>query len=405
MSAPALPMPPGAPPRMEPSSRSGRPRVLILTVGFTVGGAEQIVLMTAPRLQRAGFDVTVVSLKGWGPVGDELETRGVRAVSLGARGPWDARAAGRLLALLRRDRIQILHAHLFLANIPARILGRMAGVPVVITTHHDTDVWMGLRHRLIERLTAPLSSAVVACSEAVRRYALEVHGLPPGLVRTLHNGTEIPPEPGDPAARERLRRELGAGPGDLLVGAVGRLDEPKKGLAVFLAAARLLARDVPRVRFAVVGDGPARAALEARAAREGVSHRTLFAGERRDIPAVMTAFDLFVQPSRWEGFGVTLLEAMAAGTPIVASRVGGIPEVVLHDETGLLVPAGEPESLAEACAALLRDRDRASRLARAARARVETHFRVDRLAERTAELYRGLLAAARPGADPGEGRA
>jgi glycosyltransferase involved in cell wall biosynthesis len=402
MSLPALPIPPGAEARAEPEAapRAGRPRVLVLIVGFTVGGAEQIVLMTAPRLQRAGFDVTVACLKGWGPMGDELEARGVRAVALGARGAWDVRAAGRLLSLLRRDRIQILHAHLFLANVTARLLGWMVGVPVVIATHHDTDVWMGARHRLLERLTAPLSSAVVACSEAVRRYALEIHGLPVGLVRTLHNGTEIPASLPDPAARERLRRELGAGPADLLVGAVGRLDEPKKGLSIFLAAARLLAREVPRVRFALVGDGPARPSLEARAAREGVSHRTVFAGARRDITALMGAFDLFVQPSRWEGFGITLLEAMAAGTPIVATSVGGVPEVVVHGETGLLVPPGSPEELARACAALLRDRDRAARLARAGRARVESRFRIERLAEETAALYRELLLGARAAGRP-----
>jgi glycosyltransferase involved in cell wall biosynthesis len=399
-------MPPESGPRpAPPPARSGRPRVLVLTVGFTIGGAEQVILMTAPRLQRAGFEITVACLKEWGPLGDELEERGVRAVALGARGAWDLRAAGRLLSLLRRDRVQILHAHLFLANVTARVLGWMVGVPVVIATHHDTDVWMGLRHRLLERLTAPLSACVVACSEAVRRHALEAQGLRPGLVRTLLNGTEIPEGTPDPAGRERVRRELGAGPADLLVGAVGRLDEPKKGLPVFLAAARLLARDLPRVRFAIVGDGPARARLEARAAREGVSHRTVFAGQRRDIHEVMRALDVLVQPSRWEGFGVTLLEAMAAGTPVVASRVGGVPEVVLHDATGLLVPPGAPEALAEACATLLRDRERAARLARAARERVESRFRVERLVERTADLYRELLqearAAGRPDA-PGE---
>jgi glycosyltransferase involved in cell wall biosynthesis len=374
----------------------------VLTVGFTIGGAEQLVLMTAPRLQREGFEVTVACLKGWGPVGDELEARGVRGVALGARRPFDPRVAGRLLSILRRDRIQILHAHLFLANVAARLLGRMAGVPVVITSHHDTDLWMGPHHRLLESLTAPLSDAVVACSEAVRHWARERYGLRPGLVRTLHNATEIPaPGPDDAAARARVRRELGAADADLLVGAVGRLDEPKKGIPIFLAAARLLAREFPRVRFAVVGEGPSRQALEARAAREGVSHRTVFAGERRDIHRVMRAFDLFVQPSLWEGFGVTLLEAMAAGTPIVATRVGGVPEVVLHGETGILVPPGDPEALAAAAAGLLRDRDRAAALARAGRGRVESEFRIDRLVAETAALYRELLGGG--GAGGGEG--
>lgn len=370
---------------------TGRPRVLALTVGFTVGGAEQLVLLTAPRLQAMGFEVTVACLKGWDLLGDELETRGVRAVALGARGAADLRAAGRLLALLRRERIQILHSHLFHANLAARLIGRIAGVPVILSGHHDTDFWMGPHHRLAERATAPLSDMILACSEAVRRHARRAYGLAPGKVRTLLNAIDPSDAGVDAAARDRVRHELGAGPADLLVGTVGRLDEPKKGLPVFLAAARILARDLPRIRFAVVGDGPSRAAIEARATREGISHRTVFAGTRRDIPVVMASLDLLVQPSRWEGFGVTLLEAMAASRPVVASRVGGIPEVVRDGVTGLLVPPDDPAALAAACAALLRDRERAARIGRAGKERVAAEFGIDRLAGETAALYRSLL--------------
>ncbi|HEU4401134.1 MAG TPA: glycosyltransferase [Candidatus Polarisedimenticolia bacterium] len=395
------PRPEGIAPRAVPG-RGPRPRLLILTVGFTVGGAEQLILMTAPRLAREGFEVTVACLKGWGPLGDELDARGVRAVALGCARFWDLRAAGRLLSLLRRDRIQIVHAHLFSANLAARLLGWLAGVPVVISSHHDTDVRMGPGRRLVEHLTAPLSDAVIACSEAVRRYAIERYGLRPGLVRTLQNAIEIAASDDDPGGRERLRRELGAGPGDLLIGAVGRLDEPKKGLSVLLAAARILVREVPEIRLALVGDGPARALLERRAAQEGVSHRATFTGERRDIAAVMRALDLLVLPSIWEGFGLSLLEAMAAGLPVVASRVGGVPEVVVDGETGVLVPPGDPQALASACAALLRDRPRLERLGRAGRERVERLFRIERLVRETADLYRGLLPARR--ADRGSGR-
>jgi glycosyltransferase involved in cell wall biosynthesis len=378
-------------PRAAQSEGGGRPRLLILTVGFGIGGAEQLILTTAPRLQRDGFEVTIVGLKGWGLLGDELEARGVRAVALGGRGAWDLRAFGRLLSILRRDRIQILHGHMFRANVAARILGRLASVPVVVTAHHDTDVWMRFHHRLVERLTAPLSDSITACSEAVRHHALQVLGLPPELVRTLPNGIELPDESHEPRTRERIRRELGASPDDLLIGSLGRLVEPKKGLAVFLAAARLMAREFPRVRFAVVGEGPARGPLEARAAREGVSHCTTFAGSRRDVPDVMRAFDLFVQPSLWEGFGLTAVEAMAVGTPVVASRVGGVMEVVVDGETGVLVPPGDAPALAAACGLLLRNRGLAERLARAGCARVRERFGIERMVRELQEHYRDLL--------------
>ncbi len=380
--------------------RSG-PRVLILTVGFTVGGAEQLILMTAPRLRRAGFEVTVACLKGWGPLGDELQAAGIRALALGARTPIDLRAAGRLISLLRRERIQIVHAHLFLANVVARLLGRLSASPVVITTHHDTDVWMGRRHRLLERATAPLSDAVVTCSEAVRQYALATYGLRPGLVQTLRNAIVIPEGRADAEGRERLRRLFRAGPEERVIATVGRLDEPKKGLAVFLRAAGQLARElqrveeVPKVRFVLVGEGPARPGLEALAREQGIEHFTTFLGERRDVTDLMEAFDLFVQPSLWEGFGVTLLEAMAAGLPVVASRVGGIPEIVSDGETGCLVAPGDADGLAAECFRLLRDPGLAARMGRAGRARLEENFDIERLVEETAALYRDLLSRRR----------
>lgn len=376
-------------------ARFGRVRLLILTVGFTVGGAEQLILVTAPRLQRLGFEVLVACLKGWGPIGDELERSGVRAVALGAAGAFDLRAAGRLLSLLRRERIQILHAHLYLANIAARVIGRMAGVPVVIGTHHDTDLEIGLFGRLCEAATGSMSDTVLACSEAVRRHAIRAYGLGHGQVRTLRNAL---PDPGetwsDPARRVDLRRELGAAPGERLVGSVGRLIEPKKGLPVFLAAARRIAERLPDVRFVIVGDGPARQRLEQMARRLGVAHLTTFAGERRDIPRVMEALDLLVQPSNWEGFGLTLLEAMAAGRPVVATRVGGMPEVVVHGRTGLLVPPGDPDALAGACLEILSDGERAARFGAAGRQRARADFSIDRMVNDTVALYRELLERA-----------
>ncbi len=381
-------------PGREPGRAAGRPprpRVLVLTVGFTVGGTEQLILLTAPRLQRLGFEVSVACLKGWGPVGEELEARGVRAVALGAAGPCDVRAVGRLLSLIRRERIQILHAHLFLANLTARLIGRLAGVPIVISTHHDTDLEMGFLARLAESATASMSDTVLACSEAVRRYAIRTYGLRPGQVRTLRNAIPAAEEAaGHAARRDRVRRELGAANGERLVGTVGRLVEPKKGIPIFLAAARRMADRLPGVRFVIVGDGPARERLEALATKEGMGHRTLFAGERRDVPDVMRALDLLVQPSNWEGFGLTVLEAMAAGRPVVATRVGGVPEVVLEGRTGLLVPPADPDALAAACLEILTDPERAARLGEAGRRRAREEFCIDRLVEATAALYRDL---------------
>lgn len=351
-------------------------------------------LRMAGLLQREGFEVEVTGLGVWGLVGEELEDGGVRAAALGTRSPWDPRAVGRLLALLRRDRIQIVHSLSRRGAFVARALGRVAEVPVVVTSLDGGDLSATWRRRLLERLGAPLADAVVVPSEMVRRQALTGFGLRPGQVRMLRTGVAgAAPEEGK-APRESTRRELGAGPHDLLVGAVGTLREPQKGLSVFLTAARLLSHEISRVRFVVAGDGPDRRRLEARAAEEGVSHRTTFIGRRRDVEAVMQALDLFVQPALRSQSSLPVLEAMAAGTPVVATRTGELPELIADGVNGLLVPPGDAPGLAQACAALLRDRDRAGRLAEAARRRAGEAHRLDRMVEGLAELYRDLMRPA-----------
>jgi glycosyltransferase involved in cell wall biosynthesis len=242
-------------------------------------------------------------------------------------------------------------------------------------------------------MTADLSDRVVACSDAVKRYVVECYGLPAGKVVTLRNAIVVPALRADDAARARLRADLGAGPTDRLIGTLGRLEEPKKGLSVFLRAASLVAHQCKEARFVLVGEGPARRDLERQAAREGMAGLTVFGGERRDVTDLLSAYDLFVQPSNWEGFGLTVLEAMAAGRPVVATRVGGIPEIVRDGRDGILVPPGAASRLADGILKVLGDRDLGARLGRSGRERVEASFGIDGLVRDTAALYHELLQA------------
>jgi glycosyltransferase involved in cell wall biosynthesis len=184
---------------------------------------------------------------------------------------------------------------------------------------------------------------------------------------------------------------LGVAPGDRLVGTLGRLVEPKKGLRTFLAAAARVAVAEPRARFVLIGDGPARAELERRSASLGIRERVRFHGEEARPDRLLPGLDILAQPSLWEGFGLSVVEAMAAAVPVVASRVGGIPEVARDDREAVLVPAGDAARLAEALVALLRDPQRAARLGAAGRKRALEEFSLDRLVEETAALYDGLL--------------
>ena len=371
------------------------PRVLGLTVGWGLGGTERLLLLSAPRLRMLGYDVRVGALKEEGPLRAELERAGVPCIAFGARHRGDLGALGRLGRYLRRERIDVLHAHLFYANVAARLVGRLARVPVVLAGHHDTDVWMGPHHRLLERLTAPLSDRVIACSEAVRRYAIERYGIGEDRVVTLRNAIDPQAIPG-PEARARARAAIGARGDDRLAGTLGRLDEPKKGLATFLAAAARVAAADPCARFVLIGDGPARGDLERRASSLGLADRVRFLGERPDAVSLLPGLDLLVQPSLWEGFGLSVLEGMAAGLPVVATRVGGLPEVVRDGVDGLLVPPADAPRLAEAIASLFADPVRARHLGAAARARARNEFHVDDLVAGTAALYDALLRKGRP---------
>ena len=374
---------------------SSSPRVLALTVGLGLGGAERLLLLSAPRLRALGFDVRIGTFKTGGALSESFGRAGVPVVDFGARHRRDLGALLRLVRYLRAERIEVLHAHLFYANVAARLAGRLAAVPVVLTAHHDTDLWMGPHHRFVERLTAPMSDRVLACSEAVRRFAIERHGLDAGRVVTLHNAIDVEAIPAAAEGRARARALLGAGPEDRLVGTLGRLHEPKKGLRPFLSAAARVAAADPRARFVLIGDGPALHELERFAASLGLGDKVRFAGARTDAETLLPGLDLLVQPSLWEGFGLSALEGMAAGLPVVASRVGGVPEVIRDGVDGILVPPGDPVRLAEAMTAILRDPGRAARLGASGRARARREFHVDRLVRETASLYRELLDAKR----------
>jgi glycosyltransferase involved in cell wall biosynthesis len=384
------------------------PRVLALTVGLGLGGAERLLLLSAPRLRALGFDFRIGTFKSGGALAGSFERAGVPRVDFGARHRRDLGSLLRLARYLKAERIDILHAHLFYANVAARLAGRLAAVPVVLTAHHDTDLWMGPHHRFVERVTAPLSDRVLTCSDAVRRFAIERHGLNAGRVVTLANAIDVDAIPTGAEARVRARVLLGAGPEELLVGTLGRLHEPKKGLRSFLSAAARVAAADPRARFVLIGDGPARRELERFTASLGLGDRVRFAGERTDADLLVAGLDLLVQPSLWEGFGLSALEGMAAGRPVVASRVGGVPEVIRDGVDGILVPPGDPVRLAEAMTAILRDPERAARLGASGRARARREFHVDRLVRETASLYSELLdpkgIAHRP-AGAGAGRA
>lgn len=364
--------------------------ILYLITELSVGGAQTVLLRLLRGLDRRRFRPAVACLyNGQGSVAQQIRALGIEVFDARMRGKADLGALFRLYRHIRRTRPTILHAHLFHANLPARALGRLAGVPIIICTEHTMAMEPRWRYRL-NRWTVGLADRVVAISANVRDFCRTQIGLPEEKLVLIPNGVELPELP-LPTARE-ARAALGLPPDGLLLGAVSRLD-PAKGIDVLLEALV----QVEDASLVVVGDGPQRAALETLAARLGLSARVHWAGFQQDAVRLLPAFDLFVQPSVYEGLPTTVMEAMAAGLPVVATAVGGTPEVVVDGVTGRLVPPRDPAALAAAIHALLHDPDRRRTMGQAGRERVAQHFSVEQMVRRTERLYDELLETQRQG--------
>jgi glycosyltransferase involved in cell wall biosynthesis len=365
--------------RIESMSTLQTPRVLLIS-GPAVGGMRRHVESLAVGLPEKGFEVAVAAPAAMqlGPLtarfGIELGDRPRPASDLSAL--WGLRQA------VRGWRPDLVHAH----GVKAALLAlgsRLPGRPPVVVTFHN--LWHGGPLTLPLRLVTQRAAAAVAVSEAVRE-RLAAHGIRPRELTVIPNGLDLtafsaPRAPCFPPPPDR----------PFTFAFVGRLTE-EKGVRVLLEAARRLP-DAPEVRLVVAGDGPLRAAVEAEARRDG--SRLEYRGHQHDVRAIYEAADAVLMPSLAEGHPLTALEAMASGLPLVASRAGGLAEIVVEGETGLLVPPGDASALADAVGALAADRDRARALGAAGRRRVELEFGVERMLVRLVGVYRGVLEGAR----------
>jgi sugar transferase (PEP-CTERM/EpsH1 system associated) len=357
-----------------------------------VGGLENGVvnLVTGPA---DAFRHSIVCLTEVGALGARLGER-VTAIALGKRPGHDPAAFARLVARLRRLRPDVVHTRNW-ASFDAVLAARLARVPVVIHGEHGRDITdpdgrHPLRNRL-RRLAAPLISRFVAVSDDLRRWLVEQVGVPAGKVVHICNGVDTTRfSPGDRA----IRAGLGLGAESVLIGTVARLD-PVKDQAGLLEAFALVARQRPEAILMIAGDGPCRGALHQRADSLGLTPRVRFLGERSDVPDLLRAMDVFVLPSIAEGISNTVLEAMATGLPIVATRVGGNPELVEDGVNGLLVPRSDVPALARALDRYLDDPALGVLHGKSSRERAVDVFDLQRMRQAYGDLYIGLARGRR----------
>jgi glycosyltransferase involved in cell wall biosynthesis len=347
-----------------------------------------MVLRLACGLREAGLEPTIATLRaGW-------LTDGARAASLpvwlapqqpGLDPAWVPRFARRL----RRERIDVVHSHEFAMNVYAGAAARLAGLAALATVHGAHWVADRTVRRIAYRVLCRVGMDLAAVSSDLADFLARSLAVPRTEIHVVPNGVPLPrPRSRDERARERarLRAELAIPPERPLLLAVGNLYPVKDHATLLRASAGL-----EGVHVLVAGRGPELESLASLARALGAASRVHLLGLRGDVDRLLAASDLLVHPSRAEGLPLAILEAMAAALPVVATRVGGIPEAVLEGETGLLVRPGDPEGLRDAIRNVLHDPDRAALLGRAGRARVEEHFSIEGMTRR----YRALYEAAR----------
>jgi glycosyltransferase involved in cell wall biosynthesis len=374
-----------------------RLRVLTLLDTLRPGGAERLAVTVAARLDRRRFESSVcVSRRlGWSPLAEILEEAGVPVVTLNRTSRGAVWSWAPLVATLRRRRIDVLHAHMFGSNVWGTILGRAAGVPVVVAHEHGSPLERSRLRAAVDReLVARAADVLVAVSESDRRRLIEVEGVLSSKIRVIPNG--IPPLP---APRADLRKEVGIPEGAPVIGALTVL-RPEKALDVLVEATALLGTQFPDLRVLIAGTGPEEEGLRRLVAERGLDRTVLLLGFRPHVADVLAALDVVIHASDREGSPLAVLESMAAGKGIVATRVGGIPALLEDEEHALLVPPRDAPALAAAVARVLRDRTLRQRLGRNARERQHRKFDIQATVTELEDLYEQLFASSHNATSP-----
>jgi glycosyltransferase involved in cell wall biosynthesis len=371
-------------------------RILKFLTMFAVGGTERQFVYLAKSLDRSRFDIRVGCLSREGEFLKDIEAINIPVSEYTIKSLYSPRMLYRQWDFardLRHQGIRLVHAYGFYPNVFSIPAARAAGC-ITIASVRDTGVFTSQvkLKTVTQKLACQLADCVVANSSAVRDWLISI-GIAENHIRVIPNGITLSGRPGRPTAFP-IRRELGIDETAPLVTVISRLN-PAKGVDYFLKAIVTVAQQFPDARFLIVGgsyfDPAYKPSLEKLSAELGLQNRVAFTGERNDVPAILQESNISVLPSLSEGFSNSLLEAMAAGLPVIATNVGGNPEIVRDGETGFLVPARDPKALSEAIGRILRSPELGIRFGQAGYERVARNFSLASTVRQTEELYTHLL--------------
>jgi len=363
-------------------------RVMHIIWSLDLGGAEQVVVNLTRHLNRERFQPIVCCLNEKGRYASLVENEGIPIFEMNKKPKLDLFLIPRLVKLIKRMEIDLIHTHLFSANLWGRIAAKLAGVPV-ISTEHGMDTWRNSIDLALDQWLTSFNAKIVCVSEGVKKFYSTRNYSLNGKVKIIHNGIEI--DKFAPASdRIEIRRQLGLGPDTHVVGIVGRL-VPEKAHNDFIDAIKLLSDQDQQIRGLIIGEGKLLNQLKAKVIKMRLEDKIYFLGNRKELPILYQAMDVFVMSSLREGFPLTILEAMAAKVPIVATNVGGVGECIEHEKDGILVEPKNPKKLAEAIQRILTDQNLKEKLIHHANEKVRSRFSVQKMTKDHELLYEETL--------------
>ena len=368
-------------------------KIMFCIARLVIGGTEQQLLDFITDINRNRYDVIVCPLVSGGGLFKEFERANISIVVVGRKHKYDPFILWRLIRIIKRERVDILHTFLYTANFWGRIAGQLAGVPIIIAGERGIDAWKKKFHFFIDRILSSRTDLIITNAECIKDFYIHNAHINPDKFKVIRNGKKLDRFIVD-VNKERKKSELKIPSDCSVVCTIGRL-HPLKGCQFLLQAAKIVLEYDKNVIFLIVGDGMMRNQLESLAEQLQIGDYVRFTGFRRDIGEILSITDVFAFPTLSEGLPNVLLEAMAMRKPIVATNIDGNREIIEDNVTGILVPPKNPEKLADGVLRLLRDRKLATILGKSGYCKLEKEFAFDVMVQKIQNTYEELISKRR----------
>ena len=364
-------------------------KILYIQSTFKDESPNSLVWNISRLIDKDKYQILACCIRKGGPYEERFRDLGIPVKNLNMKCVLDLRVIFKLMRFIRENKVDIVHTNIRLADWYGRVSAKLAGVPLIFSTIHNPDYWRQerkyLAYSIVDRLSMTFNTHIVAVSNAVKNFLVRSQNINPDKITVIYNGVDVEKYT-DSTGFERQRNFFGLQSDIPTIGLTARLTW-EKGLDTFLKAAKYILQNGRQAQFLIVGDGPLRGKLEALAKKLEIEQHVVFTGFRSDIPAILGLLDIFVMSSLREGHPLSTIEAMLARKPVVASNVYGIPEVVLDQETGILIPPEEPKVLADAICTLLDSPEKCREMGERGRLRALRHFSIDRMVRDYEEFY------------------